>query len=180
MPRYVAFLRAVNVSGRFVKMAELRAALAERGWTEVESHIQSGNIRVGSQLRSAERVAERLRADLSDWAGFDIPAIVRTPAQVRDLLSCVDGIPALLPGESRRYLAVADRTIGAEATLTLDRWDKPGERARVLGADILAELTVAFHQSTMTNTRIERITGATTTWRDLKVIRAIDERWGPA
>ncbi|NHA70009.1 DUF1697 domain-containing protein, partial [Phycicoccus flavus] len=37
MPRYVAFLRAVNVGGRFVRMADLRAALAEAGFGDVET-----------------------------------------------------------------------------------------------------------------------------------------------
>ena len=26
--------------------------------------------------------------------------------------------------------------------------------------------------------RLERVTGRTTTWRDLEVVRAVDERWG--
>ena len=26
--------------------------------------------------------------------------------------------------------------------------------------------------------RAERVTGRTTTWRDLEVVRAVDERWG--
>jgi hypothetical protein len=48
----------------------------------------------------------------------------------------------------------------------------------VLGSEILAEMTSGFQKTTLTNTRIERITGRTTTWRDLKVVRAIDEKWG--
>ena len=35
-----------------------------------------------------------------------------------------------------------------------------------------------FHKTKLTNTRLERITGRTTTWRDLSVVRAIDEKWG--
>ena len=38
MPSHVAFLRAVNVGGRFVRMAELRAALKAAGFTDVQLH----------------------------------------------------------------------------------------------------------------------------------------------
>jgi uncharacterized protein (DUF1697 family) len=42
MVRYVAFLRAVNVGGRIVKMDELRGLFAEVGLSEVETFIASG------------------------------------------------------------------------------------------------------------------------------------------
>ena len=66
----------------------------------------------------------------------------------------------------------------AAAATQLDAWDAPGERCRVLGSEILAELANGFQNTKLTNTRIERITGRTTTWRDLKVVRALDEKWG--
>ena len=57
MPSHVAFLRAVNVGGRFVRMAELRAALEAAGFTDVETHLQSGNVRVRTPMRSTAKVA---------------------------------------------------------------------------------------------------------------------------
>ena len=44
MGRRVALLRAVNVGGRKLPMAELRALCAELGWTDVATYIQSGNV----------------------------------------------------------------------------------------------------------------------------------------
>ena len=178
MPSYVAFLRAVNVGGRFVKMAGLRAALTQAGFADVETHIQSGNVFVRSARRSTASVATELSRALTAFAGFEVPAIVRTPAQVRSALEAADGIRPLLDGEARRYLAFADGPVPATAAAVLDAWDKPGERVRVLGNEVLAELTIGFHTTTLTNARLERVTGRTTTWRDLSVVRAVDERWG--
>lgn len=178
MPSYVAFLRAVNVGGRNVKMADLRAALTDAGFTDVATHIQSGNVRVRTSLRSPQRVAASIRESLTAAAGFDIPAIVRTPAELTALVGTVDAIPALLPGEGRRYVAFADGPVGEAAQATLEGWSTSGERALVLGSDIMAELTVGFHKTTLTNARIERITGRMTTWRDLKVLRQVTDLWG--
>jgi uncharacterized protein (DUF1697 family) len=177
MPSYVAFLRAVNVGGRFVKMAELRAALEEAGFTEVETHIQSGNVLVRSGRRSPAAVGTEMARVLGAFAGFDVPCVVRTPAQLRATVEAVDAVPPLIAG-GRRYVAFADGAVPAAAAEALDAWDEPGERCRVLGAEILAELANGFRNTKLTNTRIENITGRTTTWRDLKVVRAVDEKWG--
>ena len=86
-------------------------------------------------------------------------------------------MPPLIEG-GRRYVAFADGAVPSAAAAQLDAWDAPGERCRVLGSEILAELANGFQNTKLTNTRIERITGRTTTWRDLKVVRALDEKWG--
>jgi uncharacterized protein (DUF1697 family) len=178
MPSYVAFLRAVNVGGRFVKMAELRAVLEATGFTDVATYIQSGNVFLRSSRRSVGAVSAELSRVLGQWAGFDVRAIVRTPTQLRSAVEAVDGVPPLLEAGAKRYVALADGDVPATAAAELDAWDRPGERARALGSEVLAELTIPFHRSTLTNARIERITGRTTTWRDLTVVRALDERWG--
>ena len=43
-PRYVAFLRAINVGGHTVKMDALRAHLAALGFADVQTFIASGNV----------------------------------------------------------------------------------------------------------------------------------------
>jgi uncharacterized protein (DUF1697 family) len=178
MPTYIAFLRAVNVGGRFVLMAALRDALTQAGFADVQTHIQSGNVLVRSARRSSGPVAVELSRVLTAHCGFAVPAIVRTPEQLRATVAAVDDVAPLLAEESRRYVAFADASVPPEAVAVLDAWDKPGERVRVLDSEVLAEMTAGFHRTTLTNTRLERLTGRTTTWRDLSVVRAIDEKWG--
>ena len=72
---------------------------------------------------------------------------------------------------------LADGALPSAAAAQLDAWDEPGERCLVLGAEILAEMANGF-QDRAHEHRIERITGRTTTWRDLSVVRTIDEKWG--
>jgi len=44
MTKYVVFLRGVNVGGRVVKMAELKACLEKAGFKNVKTLLQSGNV----------------------------------------------------------------------------------------------------------------------------------------
>ena len=81
-----------------------------------------------------------------------------------------DGERARREPEVRVGVVLAQRRERCEAQALQNR--------RAVGAEVLAELAVPFHRTSLTNARIERITGRTTTWRDLGVVRAIDERWG--
>ena len=65
MPQFVVFLRAVNVGGRKLPMAEARAALDESGFSDVQSHIQTGNFLIGTSLRSAATVSRHHPASTS-------------------------------------------------------------------------------------------------------------------
>ncbi|WP_377642478.1 DUF1697 domain-containing protein [Oryzobacter terrae] len=178
MPVHVAFLRAVNVGRRQVRMADLRVALEDAGFAEVETYIQTGNVRVRTPVRSTVRVGAELTRVISAWTGFDVPCIVRTPAQLGATVAAVDRVEALLEPPGRRYVALADGRVPTGAAELLDAWDEPGERVRVLGSEVLAELGNGFRTTRLTNTRIEKMTGLTTTWRDLTVVRALAERWG--
>jgi uncharacterized protein (DUF1697 family) len=178
MPVYVAFLRAVNVGGRFVKMDAMRAALGASGFEEVETHIQSGNVRLRTALRSPARVESALEDCLAAFAGFSVGAMVRTPQQVRALETEADGIPPLLSPQGRRYIAVAKGPIGEDSRAEMESYDATDERARALTGAVLLEYGLAFNQSRLSGARLERMAGQPLTARDFKVIRALSEKWG--
>lgn len=178
MPVHVVFLRAVNVGKRQVRMADLREVLEDAGFDEVETYIQTGNVRVRSSMRSGPKVAQALEAAIEDWKGFPVPCVLRTPAQLRSLVADVDAVPALLRPAGRRYVAIADGVIHSEAAAELEAWDVDGERVRVLGSAALVEMGHGVAETRLTNTRVEKLTGRTMTWRDLKVVRELSQRWG--
>lgn len=186
MPRYIGFLRAVNVGGRYVKMEALRQALIEGGFTDVQTHIQSGNVHVASSMRRSERVAAAMSECLSACAGFAIPAIVRTPAELVEIAnySATAPVPAGLGDDPaqvqavRRYVTFFDRAVGEDAQAKFESWEAPGERARVDGRELHLWLCVPFYDVSLTGARIERISGATSTTRDAKVVAAIAHKWG--
>ena len=76
----VALLRAVNVGGRKLPMAELRALCAELGWEEVATYIQSGNV-VFTATGRPEALEQTLEQAIAKRFGLDVPVIVRTAAE---------------------------------------------------------------------------------------------------
>ena len=177
MHTYIAFLRALNVGGRFAKMADLRAGLAPKGFNEVETYIQSGNLRVMSSMRSVSEAEAVLETALEELCGFSVRTIVRTPEQLGELASYGTGLAAPLGGEPRRYVTFLKDEPDDEFTTMMNGWDVAGERAHVNGREVYLWLAHPSHQAKLSNARIER-GGVVATTRDWKVVTALGEMWG--
>ena len=80
--RYIAFLRAINVGGRTVKMDHLRRLFAEMGFTNVETFIASGNVIFESADTDAARLERRIEAGLQDGLGYRVDTFIRTPDEL--------------------------------------------------------------------------------------------------
>ena len=177
MATYIAFLRAINVGGRFVKMSDLRAGLSHKGFGEVESYIQSGNLRFRSSLRSVAKVELAVETALAELCGFTVRTIVRTPAQLSEVVSYGAGLESPPMGDLRRYVTLLKRDPDDELVATMDGWNVPGERAHVNGREVHVWLAHPSHEAKLTNARIER-GGVVATTRDWKVVSALGEKWG--
>jgi uncharacterized protein (DUF1697 family) len=76
MARLVALLRGINLgSKRRVPMADLRELMAELGYEDVRTVLQSGNIICTGAMAKAR---ETLEAALEDRYGFKVDVVLRT------------------------------------------------------------------------------------------------------
>ena len=178
MPGYVVFLRAVNVGKRQLKMAEARKVLSDNGLDDVETHIQTGNVFLTTPMRSTAKVESEVGRLLGGHAGFDVVAIARKTAELPALVEAVDAIPEQVPGETSRYVSFCAAAPTPAAAKELESWQAPGERATVIGKDVLMEFSVPFNEVKLTGARIERILGIPGTARNLNVVRALAQKWG--
>ena len=177
MTTYVALLRAINVGGRFAKMADLRAGLTHKGFNDVESYIQSGNLRFTSSLGSTAEVETAMETALEQLCGFTVRTIVRTPEQLGELTSYGKSLSAPLEGEVRRYVTFLKSEPGDDFIAMMNGWDIEGERAQVNGREVYLWLGHPSHQAKLSNARMER-GGVVATSRDWKVVTALGVRWG--
>ncbi len=85
MPRYLTFLRGINLGKRRIKMDHLRELFVELGFTDVETFIASGNVIFDDRARDPLKLAARIAAHLEARLGYDVDTFVRTPAEVAAL-----------------------------------------------------------------------------------------------
>jgi uncharacterized protein (DUF1697 family) len=178
---YVAFLRAINL-GRTRKfpMAELRDCLEVAGFDDVETYIQSGNVRLRSPMRSPVRLADRLEELFEADRGFSVPTVVLTTKELRTVYDDAVGLRAPVEGpvdELRRYVTLLKEPPTTSAAKELEALSDDGEAARVRGRAVHLWTRNGYQNARINNARVEKLLGVATT-RDLKVIATLTQRWG--
>ena len=86
MQRQIALLRGINLgSRRRVAMGDLRELLTGLGYGDVRTLLQSGNVVLTSK-HSGKALERELERELSSSFGFEIVVLVRTHAELADVI----------------------------------------------------------------------------------------------
>ena len=176
MPNYIAFLRAVNVGKRQVKMASLRQWLEEDGFTDVETYIQTGNVRVGTPMRSAAKVGQRLETLLLEKTGFEVPCIMFTPAelsQVYDDATAIEPPAYAEHPEQRRFVVFFKDPPDAKVC---NAYEAERERVWAIGRAAHVWIAGGFADAEVFG-KLGKVFEPGTN-RNLKVVKTLAERWG--
>ena len=169
MTRMVALLRAVNVGGRKLPMADFRTQVATLGWTNVATYIQSGNLVFDAACSPAEAEAA-LEALIRTHHGYEAPAIVRTRAQ---WASYPDGNPfADAARDTPNYLLmlVAKEKIRADAADVIQARATAGEQVRQVGEALWIHFPEGSGTSKLTPALIDKAIGSTATSRNYRTV----------
>lgn len=82
MPRYIAFLRAINVGGHTTKMDYLRKLFESLGFSNVETFIASGNVIFESPSNNTQALEKKIESRLHKALGYKVAAFIRTGAEL--------------------------------------------------------------------------------------------------
>jgi uncharacterized protein (DUF1697 family) len=82
MPRYVAFLRAINVGGRRVKMEDLAAIFRNLGFKDAETFIASGNVIFSSPAKDRAALERKIEKTLEAELGYVVETFIRTYSEI--------------------------------------------------------------------------------------------------
>ena len=78
MPRYVALLGSINVGGNRLKMADLKTALEDEGFEDVETVVASGNVLFEHSAAADAKLAAQIEQVVKDRFGINSFAAVRS------------------------------------------------------------------------------------------------------
>jgi uncharacterized protein (DUF1697 family) len=180
MPTHIALLRAVNVGGRVYKMADLRRHLTESGLEDVETYIQTGNVRFRTAMRSAAKVEAHCERVLGEHCGFDVPTIVFSPVELREVHDDALALTPAFPRAEgqRRYVTFfkVGHVPTGDVAAQIEAWGAPGESAFVRGRAVHIWLDHPMHEAAFFGAFKKALAPGTN--RDLKVVSTLAERWG--
>ena len=194
MPTYVAFLRAINLGPtRQFPKASIKAATEAAGATDVETYINTGNVRLTTSLRSRAKLEAALEKAYAADRGFDVPTIVFTVAELKQIAQDAEVIAAHVdlepptgpstgpqtgpPIERRHYVSLLKDEPTTESAALIETLSTDQDRAIVKGRAVHLLLQTAYHSTPLGNAHVEKVLGVATN-RNLTVVRALATRWG--
>ena len=176
MPRFVAFLRALNVGGRVVKMDVLKKQFEAMGFSEVESFIASGNVVFSS--KGARGLDEKIAAVLGRALGYDVRTFVRTVAELADTAAHAPFAEKRVAACPTYLVGFLSKELDGEALKRLRALETAEDRFHVRGRDFW--WLSKYHQArpAITGRQLEKALGQPTTLRNLNTIRRMAGRYG--
>lgn len=85
MPRYVAFLRGMNLGGRRITNAELAERFTDIGLLDVRVFRASGNVIFLSDAQGESELQSRIEAGLAASLGYGVPTFLRSAEEVAQI-----------------------------------------------------------------------------------------------
>ena len=95
MPRYFAFLRAINAGqGRSLTMESLRRAFAPLGFENVATFIGSGNVIFDTPATDTAALEKQIVSCLQETLGMEVDTFLRTEGELSRIASATPFLPS--------------------------------------------------------------------------------------
>lgn len=177
MARFIALLRAVNVGGRKMPMAELREVCAALGWVKVETYIQSGNV-VFAASGGPSVLESALEQAIERRFGFWSDVMIRSGEDWRALIS-QNPFPEASATEPSRVLAgLAKAELAPGAAAAIMSKAAVGERVEQTQAALWFHYPAGVGTSKLTASLIDRAAGSPVTARNWRTVLKLGEMVG--
>ena len=173
--RYVAFLRAINVGGRVVKMDHLRTLCESIPLTSVSTFIASGNVLFESNKARAQvetAIEKRLKAAF----GYEVATMVRSAADLAAIVARVAGHE--LDAGARLYIGFLKIKPTAEVVKTLGAMSNAIDTLAINGSEVYWECKKGWSESTVAGPKLEKALRQPVTFRNITTVRKLAARLG--
>lgn len=172
MTRYVPLLRGINVgAAKRMAMADLREALAEAGFGEPRTLLQSGNVVLDSSKPAAATVAAVEQA-IEGRFGFEVPVIVRTVDQLAAIVAA-DPFADVATDDSRYMVTFTSAKPKAAAVRELSAVDFSPEGFAVAEGVIYSWCPNRVHKSALIKAIEKSGVAPKVTTRNLSTVRKL-------
>ncbi|TQJ30546.1 DUF1697 domain-containing protein [Microbacterium sp. SLBN-146] len=177
MTTYLAFLRAINLgSKRVFPKDDIRRVVTDAGFAGVQTHINTGNVRFDSAMRSRARIEEALERAFSADRGFDVPTIVFSTAEFASIASDAAELAAARPGLARHYVYLLKEEPPTSIAHEIEATSSEAGEMIVRGRAAHALLGEGYQDGVVDPLRAAKLLGVATN-RNATVIAALAAKW---
>ncbi len=171
--RYLVMPRGINVGTRNrVPMAELRSKLADEGYSDVATVLQSGNVIVSTESTRSDRVGGAVQRLLSDEFDVNVPCVVRSANQVRRVLER-NPLREVVSDPSRYLVNFLSQEPDPEMVRALLEEDHSPETIAIEGTEAYVWTPDGVKAMTLSYVYLEKRFGVTATARNWNTLEKI-------
>jgi uncharacterized protein (DUF1697 family) len=172
--QHIALLRGINIGpNRRIAMAELRDQLANAGYGEVRTYLQSGNVLLLSDS-APEALARELEAHIASRFALDVPVVVRTRDELADIVAR-DPLGALATDLKRYQVSFLSSEPDAGVVERIKAAAGPGESVVVSEREIYAWHPAGINRSPLAMALADRKLGVVATARNWNTVTSLLE-----
>ncbi len=175
--RVVAFLRAINVGGRVVTMAELRDHFADFGFRDVETFIASGNV-VFTSKAAAATLQTRIEKGLKQSLGYEVATFVRSDDELVAITKYQAFSEAQLANARTNVVGLIAEPLSVAARKALMALQNNDDTFHVHGREIYWISLNGQSDSTFSNVQLERTIKMRTTFRGMNTMVRLVAKFG--
>lgn len=173
MPRYLSFLRAVNVGGRTLRMEYLRELLSALKLKNVETFIASGNAIFEAPEQDIPTLEGRIERWLAAALHYEVEVYIRTP---QELARALAENPFDDPGVSL-HVGFLKTAPPPESEAKLLQLTTLTDRFHLEGREFWWRLETRFSDSKVSGVALERALGMRTTMRNVTTLRKLATKY---
>lgn len=178
MPKYVAFLRAVNVGGHIVKMDHLRQLFEALGFSNVETFIASGNVIFDSTSKRTRTLEGRIESRLGETFGYRVDTFVRSTSDLANIASYKPFHDSELNTEGNAlYIAFTTGEPSDESKRKLLEFKSEADDFQVYGREVYWLCRKRFSESGFSGAQLERVLGMPATLRNANTVRRLAAKY---
>jgi uncharacterized protein (DUF1697 family) len=180
MPRLIAFLRAINVGGHTVSMAQLRKEFEALGLQDVETFIASGNVIFTSRSRDLAALGKKIESRLRATLGFDVATFLRTDAEVAALAEYRPFDAARHASAGAFCVGFLDGPLDAAAVRGLMAFKTDVDDFHTKGREVFWLCKTRQGESTFANVNMERALKVRATFRGINTVVRLAAKYRPS
>ena len=175
--RYAAFLRAINVGGRVVKMDRLRKLFETAGFAGVETFIASGNVVFESSRKNDADLERAIESHLKKALGYPVATFVRSMPELAAIVDLEPFGPEPLKPPDSLFVGFLRSATSKDAQRQIAALSNDVDTVIADGREIYWRARKGFAESTISYAVVEKLLRTEATFRNLNTVRRMAAKY---
>jgi uncharacterized protein (DUF1697 family) len=177
MPNYVAFLRAINIGGRAVKMPELADHFKTLGYEEVDTFINTGNVIFQAPAQPSLQLAEAIETPIAPLLGFKSEVFVRNGDELQSILAQTAELLPQVPNGGDLNVIFLNAPLTEAQAMILSGLSSPVDDFVIKGSEVYWTCRTALNASKFSNGVFEQKLKLRSTFRKAIILNQLAEKF---